>query len=531
MPISEIVDIAGKELDRKIRARVYRTDPVLWAEEYLGVQLWSRQKEILYSIRDNRATAVAAGHGIGKSFCASVAACWWMSVHPVDEIYLATTAPSVAQTDVLWNNIKAFHGLAQRRYEQGLVASPMPGYITADNKWKLADGRKIGEGRKPAEETAEFSLQGTHATYLLAIGDEAVGLSQNMLNALGNIATGKRNRQLLIANPTDPTSAMAQIWNKGLSNWHTMHISVMQSPMVTKEPGFDYERADALSGWDYINEMKEQWGEDHPIYIARVLGEWAFDSGNAVFSESEIAKAVETCVIPDPESVIHLGCDIAFSQDGDYTSVYTYRAGEVWETNENGAPVRATGVKGAKIRLLDKWKGAPLSGDQPGNPASDTRIINHASGIGAQVVKIDGSGVGQGVIQPLASRDLNFDLYSIIGSTPARQDKAYINIRAEAFFELKLAMRQGTLDLDGADEEMLDQLRSIQYDTDPRERFKIQSKSDMRKAGKKSPDFADAVWYAWYDPEIDSGPKSGDVITMDVDDFEMVYEDVRGLPV
>lgn len=536
MIVSGVVSIAADSIDRRIKSRRHKDDPVLWAEEYLGVQLWSAQKEILYSIRDNRNTAVAAGHGVGKSYIAALASCWWVDVHPVNEVFVASTAPTVDQVGgILWKNIKVFHGLAKERYNAGLVDHPLVGYVTGDNKWKTDDGILIGQGRKPNDDRADVAFQGVHATYLLAIGDEAVGLNAEMIGALGNISTGAKNRQLLIANPTDPTCEMARIWKKELPQWRRMHISVLDSPLITKEQGFDVSRAEGMSGWDYVNEKREEWGEDDPRYISRVLGQWAFETGNSVYTEQEIASAINCHVIPDPSRPKHLGCDIAFSQDGDYTSVYLREQGEVWQIDpETGKPTVGTGKDGMKIRLVSKWRGAPLSGDRPDNSATDTRIINEASGVGATVVKVDGSGIGQGVIQPMSVRPLTFDLYSIIGSVPARQNNSYTNIRAEAFFDMKLAMRQGVLDLDGLDEEMIDQLRSIQFEEDSRSRMKIQSKADMRKNGKKSPDFADAVWYAFFTPDdlIDSGPRKGDVVTFNAEEFIVDhFSDMRGLPV
>jgi len=534
MSVYKIAELAAGKIDRRIKSERYRNDPVLWAEEYLGVQLWSKQKEILYSIRDNRGTAVAAGHGVGKSYVAAVAACWWMAVHPSDEVYLATTAPSVAQTNILWNNIKSFFGLAQRRYEAGLVTSPLPGYVTSDNKWKLTDGRIIGEGRKPAERDSDYALQGTHATYLLAIGDEAVGLSEKMLQALDNIATGVRNRRLLIANPTDPSSAMAAIWNKQLSQWTTMHISVFDSPLITKEKGFDHTKADALSGWDYIEGMREAWGEDHPFYISRVLGQWAFDVGNGVFTELDIASAMNTCVMPDPEAEVWLGCDIAWSDKGDFSSAYAARPGVVWEVDpDTGAMVKPTDRRGWQVRRVGAWQGAPLAGGSDENPSNGMLIDSHALAVAASRVKIDSSGVGMAVIQDLASQPRRYDVYKMAGGNPAREKNTYTNARAEAFFDIKLLAHQGLLDLDPDDEEMIDQLRSIQYEYDSRNRIKIESKADMRARGRKSPDFADAVWYALYDPEFGAaGPQKRSVITYDSESFTPDwFNDLRGMPV
>ena len=532
---SAVAQLAVTELERKSRRHLYKTDPIAWAEEFMGVQLWSAQKEIMLSVRDKRATAVAAGHGVGKSWIAALLACWWIDVHPLDDVYVASTAPTVDQvTAVLWRNIRNFHNLAKQRFEAGLTDHRLPGYVTGDNRWKTDDGILIGQGRKPADDRADVAFQGIHATYLLAIGDEAVGLNAEMIGALGNIATGAHNRQLLIANPTDPTCQMAQIWTREIAGWNRMHISVLDSPLITKEAGFDASRAQGMSGQEYVDDMRDTWGEDHPIYIARVTGQWAFDAGMTVLTEADVANAVNACVVADPLVAPWLGCDIAWSAKGDFSSVYSASPGVVWETDEDsGKPTVATAKTGWVVRRVAAWQGAPLAGGSDENPSNGMLIDQHALGLAASRVKIDSSGVGIAVVQDLASEVRPYDIYKMAGGSPAREKATYTNARAEAFFDIKILAHQGLLDLDGADEDMIDQLRSVQYEYDSRNKIKIESKADMRSRGRKSPDFADAVWYALYDADPDEGkPQKGDVVAYNPYDFiEEIQSDVRGLPV
>lgn len=46
--------------------RAMREDPVLWAQDRLGDHLWSKQREVMYSLRDNKRTLVASCHASGK---------------------------------------------------------------------------------------------------------------------------------------------------------------------------------------------------------------------------------------------------------------------------------------------------------------------------------------------------------------------------------------------------------------------------------------------------------------------------------
>lgn len=54
-------------LAQQKRTADYARDPGLWANEKLGVHLWSKQKDICDSVRDNKRTVVASCHGSGKA--------------------------------------------------------------------------------------------------------------------------------------------------------------------------------------------------------------------------------------------------------------------------------------------------------------------------------------------------------------------------------------------------------------------------------------------------------------------------------
>lgn len=531
--IDGVIDAAIEMRRKRDRLKQYSTDPALWAWEYLGIQLWSKQKEIALSVRDNRATAVAAGHGVGKTYVAAIICAWWVDTHPVAQTFIASTAPSKDQVDLLWDNIRTVHGIAQQRFEDGIIDHPLPGYITGDNQWKLKNGTRLGQGRKPPDNKADVAFQGRHATYLLAIGDEAVGIPAGFLDALNNIATGEYNRRLLLANPTDPSCEMAKHWERQKNGtaaeaWNLMHISVMDSPLITGEEGFDLESARALSGWNYVNERKAEWGEDDPRYIARVLGQWAWEAGNMVFSEEDIARAVGTCVIPDPLAMVRFGVDVARSPKGDFTVVYRMQEGDVWYTDGlTGEPTIPAGWRGEHLRRVDRWKGAPLTGSNPENLGSDYRIDMLANEWGASVINIDAAGgYGAGVKDGLDEIGNNqYVVVEVWGQDTQSVDRRqYTNARAFNYFELKRKMHQMILDIDPEDKDLIEEYRGIRYEHDSAARIKMEGKDDMKKAGKKSPDHADATWYACMNVDHIFAPvQPGDVVSYDVDELDSDY--------
>lgn len=526
---------------------------MLWVEEYLGEFLWSKQKEILYSIRDNKNTACAAGHGVGKSKVAAFAMAWWVDVHPPNETFVASTAPFADQISaILWNNLRIVHQKSKDRHAEYLrrqsegeplgefaaADHSLYGYITGDNKWKTPLGVLLGQGRKPPDNKADSGYQGLHARYLLAIGDEAAGLNQDMVNALGNITTGADNRQLLICNPTDPTSAMAKIWSLNLKSWHRMNISVLDSPLITREEGWEHFANVGMSGPEYVEEMREKWGEDHPEYLIRVLGQWAFERGNNVFSDVSIARAVNAVVQPtEGKPYRQLGVDVARGNT-DATVLYLCERGTVWETDpETNLPTKDTGRVGYRLRYLNSWFGKPLTWTDPENPGTAELVDTYARAEGVTTVAVDAAGMGVAVTDRLAEIfQERYALVEVWGSKPSNDTRAFLNIRAEGIFDLAAAMERGDVDIDGTDEEFLTQLRSIVFEYTDKGQKKIESKDSMKNRGLKSPDNVDAGWYAKTDfsPLVEdpyAGMKPGDKIPLDFDDFDLDSVPIRaGIP-
>jgi hypothetical protein len=97
----------------------------------------------------------------------------------------------------------------------------------------------------------------------------------------------------------------------------------------------------------------------------------------------------------------------------------------------------------------------------------------------------------------------------------------YVNRRAEVFWELRLAIEDGRVDLDPNDKELLTQLGRIKWRQVNGGRVQIESKDDMRKRGVKSPDRADAAAMAFASPSfphdhVDPLPQEATSLTGDL---------------
>jgi phage terminase large subunit len=122
-------------------------DPVLFANQFLGVSLWDREAEILQSIKDHRRTAVKACHGVGKTFTLAIAALWWLARYR--EGIVLTTSPTQRQVRTqLWSEI-------HRAVERARV--PYPKLKTTELKFRDDNNFAIGFSTNQGE-----NFQGYH---------------------------------------------------------------------------------------------------------------------------------------------------------------------------------------------------------------------------------------------------------------------------------------------------------------------------------------------------------------------------------
>lgn len=558
--LSSFLPLVQEGLKAEARKAKYITDPVLWAKDMLGVDLWWKQEEIAHAIATGKkkSVAVRAGHGVGKSFLSAVLVCWWIDVHPLGSSFVATTAPSAAQVKaILWREIRGLMAKSQERHKEflrlqkdgkdtkGLPDHALPGYITGNDEWKTSLGVLIAQGRKPPDHK-EDAFQGIHAQYVLAIGDEAVGLNEAMIDSLSNITSNDTSRRLLIANPTNPASRLGAIFSGKINektgeeygaSWDLHAISVLDSPnfhgggacpedcprklehsTMPLGLGLSPEAMRSLSGPSYVEEKRIEYGVDSPRYRSRVLGMFAYDAGNNLFTEYALGKGRDAeCFIPDDARRV-LGVDVARAESGDSTFVYLNESGLMYDwvetehadghvTSELG---NVTDVEGARIRFVDSFRGRPFSDRREPNPnggvdeiiGQATLIHQHAVELGVSQVRVDGSGVGQGLIDALFSVDLKgkprpYTIISMLGSRSSPDIMVWKNDRAYQFDKLRERMEKGLIDIDADDALLIEQLGDILVEESmPHGAYLIESKESMKKRGVKSPDAADTCCYA-----------------------------------
>lgn len=436
----------------------FSSDPHGWTRERLGEFVWSKQVEIMESVRDNRYTSVRSAHSTGKSHIAARAIAWWVDTHPVDDTFIVSTAPSAPQVKaILWRYLK------QIKRRAGL-----PGYITEAEvpEWKI-DGNLVGWGRKPADltnaEEASTTFQGIHAKFVLVVLDEAGGIPEWLWNAVDTLVTSPTNRVLAIGNPDDPASHFEKV-NRPGSGWNIIKISAFDTPAFTGEQ-VPQEVLDALVGKQWVEERKRIWGEDSPLYISKVLAEFPLTADDNLIPMQWIYNAAERDM--SGEMIVDQG---KFSMD-------VAREGRDEST--------LAWWRGGAFRILKSQRGVGNTMTLVGWLSNSIR--RHPA---AKII-VDGDGVGGGVID--RGRELLLPVSEFRGGRKAFKNKEFVNRRSEQYWDLRGLFEAGLIDIDPKDEELISQLGSLKWRLDSGGRVSVETKKEMKARGLPSPDRADTL--------------------------------------
>lgn len=461
----------------------YGHSPAEWIRDRLGEFVWSGQEEICQSVVENKYTAVKACHGPGKSFIAARIGCWWLNIHKLGDAFLVTTAPSWPQVSaILWREMRRAHRVGK-----------LPGRITLECQWHMGEGKSseelIGMGRKPADYD-ENAFQGLHARFILVILDEACGIPISLWTAVKSLVTNDNARVLAIGNPDDPGSEFANIC-KPSSGWNVITIPAFDTPNFTGEYVPD-EVAENLVTPAWVEERRRDWGEGSPLWQAKILAEFPDVSDEYLISPNMIQTGINTD-LPGTEAGRY-GADIARFGDAK-TVVYRNRGGQ--------------------IRLEDAW-GMADTMTTAGRLKNIATKHHRASTV---PIVIDTTGVGGGVFDRL--HEQNLDVISFVAAGRANRPDKFQNRRAELFWQFRIDLENGDIDLDPKDEDLHNQLMSIKWGTTSTGKIYIESKEDAKERGVPSPDKADAAVYstfgsAQFIAQQVHGSLASDLLTMEL---------------
>jgi hypothetical protein len=221
-------------LEQEESARNVIKDPVLFATQILGANLWQREVEILRSIQHHRRTAIKACHGVGKTFTLAHAALWWLARYE-DGIVL-TTAPTLRPVETqLWSEL---HRVAARS------KFSFPEINATKLKFRGDDNFALGLSTNRSDNFA-----GYHGEHLLILADEAPGLESGIWDAIAGAMAGGKVHIVMAGNPILPAGAFFDAFGRGRDLWNCTSVDAFDSPNLADISLEQLLEMDALPGF------------------------------------------------------------------------------------------------------------------------------------------------------------------------------------------------------------------------------------------------------------------------------------------
>lgn len=260
----------------------------------------------------------------------------------------------------------------------------------------------------------------------------------------------------------------------GSEIWFSMNPDEELDPIVSRTWGtnradmtlLDLEPGPKDNPWwtaELQAEMDQDFARDPELAEHVWNGAPRVQGERAVFKRKDIRAAMDRDV--EPDGVIQLGIDVA--RFGDDRSVIYKRCG---------------------MTVLDM---------HVFNGADTQEVARRAWDIAERdpsvKIKVDDDGVGGGVTDKL--RDIGADVVPVHNGGKPSDDKLYTSCADEQWFSFPMD-RADIPD----DPELMAELSARQYRYTPDDRRKIESKADFKKRYGRSPDKADALLLAFYDP-------------------------------
>lgn len=424
----------------------YRSDPVLFSREVIGISPDDWQCELLRAVADPeiRRVSCRSGHGVGKSTAVALAAVWHVLMRVPSKTVV--TAPTSAQLfDACFAEMKNIAKRLKPPFDDLLE-------IKSDRIELRSQPETTFISCRTSRQEQPEALAGVHADSVLLLADEASGISPNIFEAASGSMSGHNATTVLTGNPTRNTGFFYDTHNRLKDDWYTMHVSCVDSPRVAD---------------DFVEDMKKRYSEDSPAYHVRVLGNFPPSEEDTVIPVALIDQAMNNDIKIHEDTPAIWGLDVA--RQGSDSSVLAKRQGPI-------------------VHPLTVWRNLDLM-QLTGAVKAEYDAIDNPAKRPVEII-VDSNGFGAGVLDRL--RELDLPARGLNVSERALQKETYLNLRAELWFKVKSWLEGMDVKLP-LDDALWSELAAPRYHFTSSGKLQVESKEAMKKRGVASPDRADAV--------------------------------------
>lgn len=313
--------------------RQWFDDPVGWAQTVARERLWRFERRFLESVRDNPKTALRCCRKCGKTHTLGIA-CTWLpctrralvitmsskedalksQLWPrIAEIKARATIPLPGKLGTLQWKIGPRHeviGLAAS--DEGAVRGFHAGVTPPEDPdaWERENLERVEEGViTTLDQIEKLRLSGItdEDVWLLVVLDEVQTIDDRIIQAFQGSIQGPRVRLVLSGNPLmapDANHELARAHKRG-SGYRRFHVSAYKADDEL-DADEEYNGVPPYLGMNkqWVQERREAWGEDSPMFRSDVLGQ---------FSSNALPNQFVT------RAILRQACEGFFDEHGAYT--------------------------------------------------------------------------------------------------------------------------------------------------------------------------------------------------------------------
>lgn len=441
------------------------------AETMLGANtFWEGAEQILRSTFENPRTAVQSGHSMSKDWTGGIAAVLWLfRNYPSKVIPTAPTGRQVVK--IMFDEIKNQYAAAVKRcpWELDPKAAKTSMLDLGPNWYALGFTTKESKGDSAQSILGKFS--GFKSPHMLIIVSEAQSVDDSIFDAIMGLTSSGNAHILELGNPMAPSGRFWEHCTQPRYGYNVIKLSCLDSPNYKAKkiiiPG--------MASYEWVEECRRIWGEDHPYWFSRILGEFPQSGADCVIPIDWIMRAVYK-VDKDGETT---GRVLDFEENDDLkVSGLDVSKGGMDETVH-------TVLTGRTVTKIDAFHDVDIN-ETVGwakNLMREEKVIVNA---------VDEGGLA-GVCGFLEEEGYE-TLRVMFGAKADSSD--FSNVGAEMWWGLHDAFQNNNIAIPD-DPILIGQLARRKYElkSDGRRGISLESK---RKSGVESPDRADSLALAWH---------------------------------
>lgn len=295
----------------------------------------------------------------------------------------------------------------------------------------------------------EQALAGGHSGNYWIFADEGSAIEDKVFEVLvGTLSYGSGGKLIVTTNPTRSVGFVYDLFTQGNPHWKLHTFTAFGSPHISQE---------------YIQEVKDTYGEDHDFYRVRILGEFPKASSLQFFPTDIVENAARRNLqLTDYHHYPKVG-GIDIARFGDDSTVFVTR-------------------QGPKIIDITRYKGLNTM-EVAG------LMMQYWQYHGHKVLFVDGTGLGAGVVD--RGRELGVPLVDVVVANRSSNPRRYVNVRSQLAGSTKEWLENGA-DIPN-DSQLKRQFVAVEYGHNNKLQVMLMSKKDLKKRNGFSTDDVDAI--------------------------------------